>query len=106
MIDAAQSGDPCGVALGVEDQGAGGKVFCLDVVRHMTIIPCVGGKTKAKVERSCLAWWSRGWYDTYMTNNDTTARLIKAAATLKTANWDPSRGKAAPRSKRTKRNIR
>ena len=41
-----------------------------------------------------------------MTNNDTTARLIKAAAALKTANWDPTKGKAAPRTKRTKRNIR
>jgi len=41
-----------------------------------------------------------------MTNDDTTARLIKAATALKTANWDPTKGKAAPRTKRTKRNIR
>lgn len=39
VIDAAQSGYPSGVAFGVDDDGSGGKVFCLDVVRHMTTIP-------------------------------------------------------------------
>lgn len=40
-----------------------------------------------------------------MTNNDTTARLIKAAATLKTQRWDPTKGKTR-RTTHTRKNIR
>ena len=41
-----------------------------------------------------------------MTNNDTTQRLIKAAASLKTAKWDPTKGRGTARTRKTKRNIR
>lgn len=39
VVEAANASHSRGVAFGVDDDGSGGKVFCLDVVRHMTTIP-------------------------------------------------------------------